>query len=92
METEKTKVNLETNKTRLLNKKNSLIVKRKEFQAEIAILNAAGSFNVSIRSHQNPFLRLTRDKFKVKRSLLFDSLKRNLQKFFTRTRYYQGFY
>ncbi len=48
METEKTRVNLKINKTRLFNKKNFLVVKREELRIEIAILNAA---NVLIRSH-----------------------------------------
>ncbi len=59
METEKVRVNLEADRTRLLNKKNSLIVKRKEFKAKIVTLNTVGSSKISIHRHQNPFLRLT---------------------------------
>src|SRR6266699_1776827 len=89
IEIEKTKVNLEINRTRLLNKKNSLVVKKKELRAEIAILNVA---NVPIHNHQNPLLKLIQDKFKAKRPPFFDSLKKNLQRFFIRIRYYQRFY
>ena len=92
METEKARVNLEADRTRLFDEKNSLIIKRKELQAEIVILNAAGYFNVLVRSYQDLLLRLIRDKFKAKRSLSFDNLKKNFQRFFIRTRYYQGFY
>ncbi len=42
METEKAKVNLEVDKMRLFDKKNSLIAKRKELRTEIVALNAAG--------------------------------------------------
>ncbi len=35
METEKTKVNLETNKIQLLGKKNSLVVKKKYFEPKL---------------------------------------------------------
>ncbi len=80
MEAKKTKINLETDRTRLLNKKNSLIAKKKELRAEIVVLNAA---NVPIRNHQDPFLRSTQDKLKVKRSSPFDSLKKNFQRVFT---------
>ena len=89
METEKVRVNLEIDKTRPFDKKNFLIVKREEFQAEIAALNVV---NIPIRSYQNPFLKPTRNKLKAKRPSPFDSLKENFQKFFIRTRYYQGFY
>ncbi len=67
METEKTKINLETDKMRLLREKNSLVVKREKFRAEIAVINVIKSFNVPIRNHQNPFLKPTRNKFKAKR-------------------------
>ncbi len=58
METEKTKVNLKADKTRLFNEKNSLVVKREKFRTEIAILNVTGSLNVLIYRYQNLFLRL----------------------------------
>ena len=48
IETEKTSVNLKTNKMQLLDKKNFLVVKRKELRVEIVALNVA---NVLIRSH-----------------------------------------
>ncbi len=48
METEKVKINLETDKVRLFGKKNSLIAKREKLQTEIVILNAV---NVPIYSH-----------------------------------------
>ena len=89
IKTEKTKVNLKTNKIQLLGKKNSLVAKRKEFRTEIVILNVA---NVPIRSYQDLFLKPTQDKFKAKRSPSFDNLKKNFQRFFTRIRYYQRFY
>ncbi len=51
METEKVKVNLETDRVRLFGKKNSLIVKREEFRIEIVILNTVKLFNVLIRRY-----------------------------------------
>ncbi len=92
METEKARVNLETNRTRLFDEKNSLVVKRKEFRVEIAILYTVGFSNVPIRRYQDLFLRPIQDKFKAKRPPFFDGLKENFQRFFTRIRYYQGFY
>ncbi len=92
MENEKARINLKADKTRLLGEKNSLVAKKKELRTEIVVLNAAGPPNILICSHQNLFLRLTRDKFKAKRLLSFDGLKENLQRFFTKTRYYQRFY
>ncbi len=85
METEKIKVNLKTDKVRLFNEKNFLVIKREELRAEIAVLNTV---NALIRNHQDPFLGPIRDKFKVKRLLFFDGLKKNFQKFFIKTRYY----
>ncbi len=58
METERIKVNLEADRARLLEKKNSLVVKREELRAEIVTLNVAGFFNVLVRRYQNPLLRL----------------------------------
>ncbi len=84
METEKVRINLEADKTRLFNEKNSLIVKREKLRTEIATLNAA---NVPVRSYQDPFLRPIQDKLKAKRSPPFDSLKENLQRFFIRIQY-----
>ena len=49
METEKTKVNLEVDKAQLLEKKNSLVVKKKELRAEIAVMNAVRTSNVPVR-------------------------------------------
>jgi len=51
IETEKTRVNLETDKTRLFDEKNSLIVKKEKLRTEIVILNIAGSSNISIRGY-----------------------------------------
>jgi len=85
MKIEKAKVNLKTDRTRLFGKKNSLVVKKEELRAEIITLNAT---NVPIRRYQDPLLRLTRDKLKAKRPPLFNSLKKTLQKFFTKTQYY----
>ncbi len=48
IKTKKAKVNLETNKIRLFNKKNSLVVKREELRAEIVVLNISGLSNVPI--------------------------------------------
>jgi len=48
METEKAKVNLEVDRTRLFDKKNSLVVKREELRVKIVVLNAV---NVLVRSH-----------------------------------------
>ena len=42
IKTEKARVNLEVDKMRLFGEKNSLIVKKEELQAEIAMLNAVG--------------------------------------------------
>ena len=78
METEKARVNLEADRIRLFGEKNSLVAKKKELRIKIATLNAVGFSNVPIRGYQNLFLRLTRDKFKVKRLLSFDGLKENL--------------
>ncbi len=89
IKTEKTKVNLETNRMQLLGKKNSLVAKRKKLRAEIIILNIT---NIPIRGHQDPLLKPTRDKLKAKRPPPFDNLKKNLQKFLIETRYYQEFY
>ncbi len=50
METEKTKINLETNKARLLGEKNSLVAKRKELRTKIVTMNTVKSSNVLIRS------------------------------------------
>src|SRR6266699_1069844 len=92
METEKIKVNLEADRTRLFGEKNSLIAKREELRTEIATLNAVGLFNAPVRSHQDPLLNQGRDKLKTKRPPPFDDMKKNLQRFFIGTRYYQGFY
>ncbi len=92
IKTERTKVNLEADKVRLLEEKNFLVVKREEFRAEIAVMNAAGSSNVLVRGQQDLLLALIRDKFKAKRLLSFDDLKENFQRFFIGIRYYQGFY
>jgi len=78
METEKVRINLEADKVRLFGEKNSLVVKREELRVEIAMLNVAGLPNISIYGHQNPLLRLTRDKLKAKRPPSFDNLKENL--------------
>ncbi len=51
IETERIKVNLEADRMRLLDKKNSLVVKRKEFRTEIVMLNAVKSSNVPICSY-----------------------------------------
>ena len=48
IKTEKTRVNLETDRARLFGEKNSLIIKREELRAEIVALNAA---NAPIRCH-----------------------------------------
>ncbi len=48
IKTEKTRINLKANKTRLLNKKNFLIAKKKEFWTEIITLNV---INVLIRDY-----------------------------------------
>ncbi len=86
---EKVKINLEIDKVRLFDEKNSLVAKREELRTEIVVLNAV---NILIRGYQDPFLKPIRNKFKVKRPPLFDSLKENFQRFFTEIRYYQGFY
>jgi len=41
MKIEKVRVNLEVDRVRLFDEKNSLVVKREEFQAEIVALNIA---------------------------------------------------
>ena len=88
MKTEKARVNLKIDRTRLFDEKNSLVVKKEEFRAEIVTLNIAGSSNILICSYQDPFLRLARDKFKIKRLSSFYGLKENFQRFFTETQYY----
>ena len=77
IETKRIKVNLEADKMRLLKEKNSLVVKREELQIEIVILNAVGFSNVLIYRYQDPLLKSTQDKLKIKRLLLFNSLKKN---------------
>ena len=91
-ETEKTKVNLKTDKIQLFGKKNSLVAKKKEFRIEIVVLNVTGLPNVPVCRHRDPFLKPIRNKLKTKRSPSFNSLKKNFQRFFIRIRYYQGFY
>ncbi len=92
IKTEKARVNLEANKARLFGKKNSLIAKREELRTKIVALNITGPLNVLIYGYQNLFLKPIQDKFKAKKLSFFDGLKENLQGFFTKTRYYQGFY
>ncbi len=92
IKTEKTKVNLKADRIWLFDEKNSLIAKRKEFRTEIVILNVVGLFNIPIRGYQDPFLKLIQNKLKVKRPPSFDNLKKNFQRFFIRTQYYQRFY
>ncbi len=77
---------------RLFDEKNSLITKKKELRTEIAVLNVTGPSNVPVHRHQNPLLKPIQDKFKVKRPPSFNNLKKNLQKFLIRIRYYQKFY
>ncbi len=77
MKTEKTKVNLEADRVRLLEEKNSLVVKREEFRVEIAAINAARLSNVLVYSHQDPLLKPVQNKLKAKRLSFFDSLKKN---------------
>ncbi len=73
---------------RLLGEKNSLVVKRKELRIEIVTINTIGFSKPSIHRYQNPSLRLIQDKFKAKKPPLFDSLKKNFQRFFIKIRYY----
>jgi len=89
METEKARVNLETDRARLLSEKNFLVAKREELRAEIATLNAA---NIPVRGYQDLLLGPIRDKLKAKRPPSFDGSKENFQKFLTGIRYYQRFY
>ena len=51
IEIEKVKVNLEVDKVRLFDEKNSLVVKREELRAKIAILNIVGLSNVPIYNY-----------------------------------------
>ena len=51
MKIEKARVNLEADRIRLFGEKNSLVAKRKELRAEIAILNAAGPLNILVCGH-----------------------------------------
>ncbi len=92
METEKAKVNLEVDRVQLFGEKNSLVVKRKEFRAEIVALNAAGPSNILVYKHQDLFLKPTQDKLKAERLSPFDDIKENFQRFFIGIRYYQEFY
>jgi len=78
METEKARVNLKADRVQLLGKKNSLVAKREKLRIEIVVLNTAGSSNVPIRKHQDPLLKLIRNKLKAKRSTPFDNVKENL--------------
>ena len=89
METERIKANLETDRVQLLKEKNSLIAKRKELRIEIITLNRIRPFNfITIIN----ILSIGRNKLKAKRPPPFNNLKKNLQRFFTRIRYYQEFY
>ncbi len=85
IEIEKIKINLEVDKMRLFKKKNSLIVKKEKLRLEIVTINIVGSSNVSTRNQLDSFLKLIRNKFKVKRLISFDNIKKNFQKFFTGT-------
>jgi len=78
METEKIKINLETDRIRLLNKKNSLIAKKEELRTEIAVLNITRLFNILVRSYQNPLLNQGRNKLKTKRLSPFNGKKKTL--------------
>ncbi len=49
IKTERTKVNLEIDRMRLLEKKNSLIVKREKLRIEIVVINVVGFSSVLIR-------------------------------------------
>jgi len=51
MEIKKARVNLEADRIRLFDKKNSLVIKREEFRAEIVVLNAVGSSNILVRRY-----------------------------------------
>ena len=51
IEIKKAKVNLETNRARLFDEKNSLVVKKKKLRAEIVILNVTEPSNIPIRGH-----------------------------------------
>ena len=84
IKTEKIKANLKANKMQLFNKKNSLIVKRKELRAEIVVLNVVKSFNIPIYGYQDLLLNQGRDKFKAKGLFSFDNIKKNFQRFFIR--------
>ncbi len=77
IEIEKIRINLETDKIRLFDEKNSLVAKKKELRTKIVTLNTAGFFNVLIYGHQDPSLGPIRDKFKAKRLPPFDGLKEN---------------
>ncbi len=48
---EKVRVNLKADRVRLFDKKNSLVVKKKELRTEIVALNTAGYSNVPVRGH-----------------------------------------
>jgi len=50
-ETEKARVNLEADRARLFDEKNSLVAKREELRAEIAALNATRPPNVPVRGY-----------------------------------------
>jgi len=77
-ETEKVKVNLEIDRVQLFGEKNSLIAKKEKFRTEIAVLNVAGPLNIPIRRHQNPLLKLIRNKLKTKRLTHLYNIKKNL--------------
>ena len=51
METKKVRINLKVDRTRLLDEKNSLVVKKEEFRTEIVILNIIRFSNVPVYSH-----------------------------------------
>ncbi len=51
IKTEKVKINLEVDKAQLFGEKNSLVIKKEEFRAEIVTLNTTGLSNVLVRGY-----------------------------------------
>ena len=83
--TEATNAKLEADRNRLISEKNIFVAKREELQTEFATTKAILAAIPTIAN-------TNRNRLKAKRPPPFDGTKKNLQLFFIRIQYYQGFY
>ena len=84
LDIEAAKIKLEADKATLINEKNIFVAKREELRIELTAIVPTTNTQV--------FVIIVCDKLKAKRLPPFDKIKETLQRFFTRTRYYYGFY